>query len=305
MKRQFYHSNGQNILYSPLKFKKIKTLSIGDHVPDFAFNLLNYSKPVANLSAFKGKLIILDFWATWCHPCLHAFPKLNKFQKELSGKLQLILVNSTYTTGDTKAKAAKVLKKYSAETPLSFLMSYDDSFAANLFPHQYLPHYVRITPNGIVKAITDNEDITAENIKAILQNENLDLSLPVKKDYFSNKLMDLSLKGQPEIDENLAYYSIFKKGKIDRLSTINAIREVPNAKGIGYINRGISLRNVSLVELFETATKYSKTRLDGVFSKRVILEIKDSTKFIFDSSKMTKETWEKNNNMILSFLKVR
>jgi thiol-disulfide isomerase/thioredoxin len=275
--------------------KKIKALSIGDRVPDFQVNLINYSSPIAKLSSFKGKLIILDFWASWCYSCLHAIPKLNKLQKGFSDKLQLIFMNSMETTGDNREKVIQTINKFSPDGPLPFLIAYNDSIALKLFPHQYLPHYVWITPNGIVKAITDAEAVNEENIKAILENENVDLSLPVKMDYFSDKLMDLSLEGQPAIDENLSYYSIFKRGKIEGLSRINERREVPDKDKGGHVLRGISLRNVSLLELFETATNYSKKELNGVFQKRLILDMKNTWEFIFDPSKMIKEAWEKEN----------
>lgn len=48
-----------------------RPLSIGDTVPDLLFdNLLNHSAPTVRLSGFRGKLVILDFWATWCTACL-------------------------------------------------------------------------------------------------------------------------------------------------------------------------------------------------------------------------------------------
>jgi thiol-disulfide isomerase/thioredoxin len=276
--------------------KRIKALSIGDHVPDFQLNLLNYSSSVTNLSSFNGKLIILDFWASWCYSCLHAIPKLNKLQKEFGDKFQLIFVNSTETTGDNKEKVIQTIKKFTPEGPASFLISYEDSIALKLFPHIYLPHYVWITRSGIVKAITDADDLKSENIKAIIENENVELFLPVKMDYFPDKLMDLGLENsQPVIDENLEYYSVFKKGKIDGLSRINNRREVPDKGGVGHVLRGISLRNVTPSELFETATKYSKIEVNGDFRKRLILELKDPSNFIFDSSKITKNAWEKNN----------
>src|SRR5688572_26528195 len=79
----------------------IKELKIGDIVPDIEFLMVNYSKPTARLSDFKGKVVILDFWATWCGSCIEAFPKIDLAQKEFGDRLQVILVNSR-ATKDTK-----------------------------------------------------------------------------------------------------------------------------------------------------------------------------------------------------------
>jgi thiol-disulfide isomerase/thioredoxin len=60
-------------------------LKIGDKVPEITIsNILNYKdstgKPStsAKISEFKGKLLILDFWATWCTPCIKYLPELQR-----------------------------------------------------------------------------------------------------------------------------------------------------------------------------------------------------------------------------------
>jgi thiol-disulfide isomerase/thioredoxin len=56
-------------------------LSIGDPVPDVQLDKwVNHSPSMATLSGFKGKIVIIDFWATWCTACLHAFDKLDSLQ---------------------------------------------------------------------------------------------------------------------------------------------------------------------------------------------------------------------------------
>ena len=58
---------------------EIKPLKIGDKVPDIEFkNIINYKSKTARLSDFKGKLVILDFWGTWCTSCIAAFPKMEE-----------------------------------------------------------------------------------------------------------------------------------------------------------------------------------------------------------------------------------
>ncbi|MEM7439990.1 MAG: TlpA disulfide reductase family protein [Pseudomonadota bacterium] len=52
-------------------------------VPDKPF--LDDTGQDMTLGAYKGKVVLLNFWATWCAPCRHEMPSLNALQKELGG----------------------------------------------------------------------------------------------------------------------------------------------------------------------------------------------------------------------------
>lgn len=68
-------------------------------------------KPL-DLSAYKGKVVMVDFWASWCTPCRKSFPWLNQMNAAKSaGGLVIIGVN----VDEDAADAAKFLEKYPAE----------------------------------------------------------------------------------------------------------------------------------------------------------------------------------------------
>jgi len=175
-----------NNLATYQRVEEIKVLSIGDKVPDIRFTMLNYPKRFARLSDFKGKLVILDFWGTWCGACTARFPKMDSLQKIYVDKLQILLVNSVHHTGDKEEKITTFFKKWDAtknrkpELPVVI----EDSVALQFFPHKMIPHYVWITAEGRVAAITGPYEVTGENIQAMLRDENR--KLPVKKDFVSD-----------------------------------------------------------------------------------------------------------------------
>ena len=61
--------------------------------PEFSFDtLLNYKSEKLSLAELKGKFVIIDFWGTFCLPCIRAFPKLENKQKRFGDSLQILLI---------------------------------------------------------------------------------------------------------------------------------------------------------------------------------------------------------------------
>ena len=57
-------------------------------------NFQNINNETVNLSKFKNSLIVINFWATWCAPCLEEMPSLNRLQTNTSfNNLQIIPIN--------------------------------------------------------------------------------------------------------------------------------------------------------------------------------------------------------------------
>ena len=57
------------------------------------FELSDLSGGTVSLAQFRGKIVMLDFWATWCGPCRISMPILDRLQKEFSNDMVLLAVN--------------------------------------------------------------------------------------------------------------------------------------------------------------------------------------------------------------------
>jgi thiol-disulfide isomerase/thioredoxin len=150
---------------------KIEPLKIGDKLPDLFFNhVINYKESSVKLSDFKNKLLILDFWATWCHWCIEAFPKNDSLQKKFGDKLQIMLVN-TKDTKDDEMKVAEFYKKRSIiDKDFKLPSIYMDTVLTYLFPRVTIPHYVWVK-NGVIKGFSDSSPVTSANIEKMLRGE--------------------------------------------------------------------------------------------------------------------------------------
>jgi len=72
-------------------------LKIGDAFPDLGSFSLEGQLP----DGFKGKVVIVDFWASWCGPCKESFPAMNELQKEYADKgLVVLAVNEDEEKSD-------------------------------------------------------------------------------------------------------------------------------------------------------------------------------------------------------------
>jgi thiol-disulfide isomerase/thioredoxin len=65
---------------------------VGKPAPDLALDTLNGKGKISNAS-LQGKVVIVDFWATWCGPCKQSFPKLEELSKKYAGKLEIVGVS--------------------------------------------------------------------------------------------------------------------------------------------------------------------------------------------------------------------
>ncbi|MEA5427977.1 TlpA family protein disulfide reductase [Arcicella lustrica] len=122
-----------------------QALKVGDNIPPELWNLslkvANHpqGKQTLTLSDYKHKLIILDFWATWCAPCIKSLSKLDTLQRKFGSAIVVIPI-----TNETAGKVLPLFKKRGWQLP-SVL---EDTMVRQYFPYYGLPHQVWIR-NGV------------------------------------------------------------------------------------------------------------------------------------------------------------
>lgn len=123
---------------------------VGDDAPDFS--IVTENGKTVTPTSFGGKLLVLNFWATWCPPCVEEVPSLEKFHRTLSGKGVVVL-------GISVDKDQAAYKRFLDQTRISFATARDDGKRINLeygtvkFPETYI-----ISKGKVVRKIISSRD---------------------------------------------------------------------------------------------------------------------------------------------------
>lgn len=139
-------------------------LEAGQAVPDIS---LPGATVAPKLSDLKGKVVYLDFWASWCGPCKQSFPWMNDMQQKYGAKgLQVVGVNL-----DAKRPDAE---RFLAENPALFALAYDaKGETARQVGIKGMPTSVLIDADGKVLAIhqgfreQDRAELEAKFVSAL------------------------------------------------------------------------------------------------------------------------------------------
>lgn len=94
------------IIESREKKKKIKKINVGEDISEVQFSTIDNQK--YSVKDFKGKYLILDFWTTWCGPCIHGIPVMKEYSKKYKDKIEIVGVSCDRSIEATK----KAITKY-------------------------------------------------------------------------------------------------------------------------------------------------------------------------------------------------
>ena len=102
------------------EFATLLILAVGLGAATFAaplpdLSLRDRAGTVQNLSAYRGKIVVLNFWATWCGPCREELPRLDELAREYAAK-DVVFVAASIDEADTQPKIASFLHKKSVTT---------------------------------------------------------------------------------------------------------------------------------------------------------------------------------------------
>lgn len=231
-----------NVAYGQVKNNEL--------VPNFKLTtVLNAPVKSTSLQQLKGKLVWIEFWATWCGACIEAMPHLQQLQNRYQGKLQVINVTQE-TAGRTKQfmKARPSKLWYAIDTAGKL---------ADLFPHRLIPHSVLISPDGKLIAATNPESITEKVIDSLLANQQV--HLPEKKDNLTADYIKTYFFAEDTVKSRLVIQPEIKGGPGMRMS----FNDQP-----AFAGRRLTFINVGVGTMYREAFGFNYNRtIDKIDSK--------------------------------------
>lgn len=150
-----YNSLGQNLkdMESGKAIKKsidaLKPTALGAMAPDFTQNDVN-GAPVS-LSSFRGKYVLVDFWASWCGPCRAENPNLVKAYNKFKSK-NFTVLGVSLDKEDGKADWLTAIKSDGLTWTQVSDLGFWNNKAALLYAVQSIPHNFLIDPSGKIIA---------------------------------------------------------------------------------------------------------------------------------------------------------
>lgn len=211
------------------------------------------------LSDYRSKVVVIDFWATWCAPCLKSFPHLSDLQSKFKNDLFVLTV-----TDEEEDRVRWFLQKNVLNLPIILDQS---KTLAKSFPHSSIPFTIILDREGRLIARTHPAKITDDVVRKILDGKVVAIDVDNSKEYFDPSV---PLAGNDEESYSVTV-TPYKEGALSA--------SYLDGSGI-FSGRRILLVNVPLKNLYKIAYGYRESR--------TIVEVADYSPFETNDKRNTR-----------------
>ena len=133
----------------------------GGATPPFA--LQDLDGRTHRLEDYRGKVVLINFWATWCEPCRAEMPSLNKLRAALAGRPFVVLAVNL-------AEPESRIRRFLEQVPLEFAVLLDrDTATAKAWKARLLPASFLVGPDGRIRySVLGEIDWTEERVRGAI-----------------------------------------------------------------------------------------------------------------------------------------
>lgn len=143
------------------------TVQPGDVIPDFTLPLFSgyeyEGKSEVNLSDFRGKVVVLNFWASWCKPCEQEAAEMQQAWQAHKDSGQVVFLGADYV--DTEPEARAYLKKFG----ITYFNGPDmGTRISQIFRIRGVPETYFIDPDGVLYYVKVGPFLSVDEINSII-----------------------------------------------------------------------------------------------------------------------------------------
>lgn len=167
---------------------------IGSIMPDLkAEYILNgQHEKVITKDHLAGKVVVLEFWGTWCAPCIKQFPKLNNLVKEFSQE-ELVIISIT-------AESENIIKPFLKRRPLdTWIVSDTDKSIINDFGVSVYPTTVIINKDGSIHDYISADGLSTDYLSELIDTEKVKTSNSTTSE--TKSPIHIAQFGKPAVDK--------------------------------------------------------------------------------------------------------
>ena len=264
------------------------TLKIGDHIPsgiEFS-EVLQYDSDKLRLDDYKGKYVILEFWAPTCTASIASLPEMDRIQEEYGDRLAVLPI--TVFPGKP---ILDLFQGYDFMEGVDLPLIVNETSLRKSFPHVVIPHIVILDQQGKIIAITGQEDLSPANLKALLDEDKVLFRTKVDTDIQLPKTERL-ISGSPQLKNKNIWYQSAMTGFIPGVTG----SLIQNFTGMSHIR----IVNMELIYYYQLA--YSERNLTDYFGRNRIDRIGfDPDELITEKMGLDYEEWKAEGTHVFGY----
>ncbi len=146
----------------------------GSPAPNFVFRDFATGQELS-LQSFRGKVVLLDFWATWCPPCMASLPEIRELYETFHPQgFEIVAVS----LDESREELARVLREHRISWPVAFEGKRWDNSLANLYRVYQIPTTYLLDRNGVIRYRDVEGEALREAVAELLREGQAEIPPP-------------------------------------------------------------------------------------------------------------------------------